>query len=228
MDSSENKSPQKSDIKKILIAAAVVLVAIGGYYSGKWRDNNYVSNENTENEIIANTIVGDTVVPVDLGDTAKMDLMEKDSLRMMQAFQLAANRYAKAYLAKNAGICAEYAIPAMVKAYKGEENYKNKLQQYFQADPIQPERIVAGPIDRLGVKLDKEGYGYGWYCIMPVRRYLTQNGKKVVDIQYMAGQTLDEGKKIYFIDITGMPLGKIQMLMPDIDCIIKPNEVVGQ
>lgn len=218
MDQSNNKR------NLIITVTAIVGVVIALYYYNQQQTQDASSESN---DAVANTIVGDTVVPVDLKDTAKLDMMGKDSLRMMQAFQLAANRYSQAFLAKNTAICAEYALPAMIKAYKGEENYKNRLQQFFQTDPIQPERIVAGPIDRIGVKLDKEGYGYGWYCIMPVRRYLTQNGKKVVDIQYMAGQTLDEGKKIYFIDITGMPLGKIQMLMPDIDCIIRPGEMVG-
>jgi hypothetical protein len=168
-----------------------------------------------------NTIVGDTVVPVTLSDTAGMELIEIDSVKMLAAFQRAANRYSQAFLAKNAEVCAEYALPAMIKANGGIDKYKNKLNAYFARDPIVPDRVIAGPVERIGPKLDKEGYGHGWYCVMPVRRYITVEGKQMLDIQHMAGQTLDEGKHIYFIDITGMPWEKIEQVMPDIDFLVK-------
>ena len=43
----------------------------------------------------------------------------------------------------------------------------------------------------------------------------------MLDVQHMAGQSLDEGKHIYFIDITGMPWEKIEQVMPDIDFLVK-------
>ena len=210
------ESNQKLLLKKIL-AIALAIGLIWGIW--EWTQHRNAARIAEQKEL-ENTIVGDTVVPVSTTDTAGLDLVQIDSLKMLSAFQRAANRYSQAFLAKNADVCAEYALPAMVKANGGLDKYKQKLQRFFTADPVVPDRVVAGPVERIGPKLDKEGYGHGWYCIMPVRRYITVNGKQMLDVQHMAGQTLDEGKNIYFIDITGMPWEKIKQVMPDLDFLI--------
>lgn len=205
--------------RNIRIFATVLAIALlwGIWEWTKRREESH----NAEDKKLENTIVGDTVVPVSLADTAGMELIEIDSVKMLAAFQRAANRYSQAFLDKNAEVCAEYALPSMIKANGGIETYKNRLNAYFARDPMVPDRVIAGPVERIGPKLDLEGYGHGWYCIMPVRRYFTINGKQTLDIQHMAGQSLDEGNHIYFIDITGMPWEKIEQVMPDIDFLIK-------
>lgn len=203
---------------KLIFAIVVAIALLWGLW--EW-SNHRKESQLAEQRILENTIVGDTVVPVSLADTVGLELIEIDSIKMLSAFQRAANRYSQAFLAKNAEVCAEYALPAMIQANGGIEKYKNKLNAYFARDPIVPDRVIAGPVERIGPKLDKEGYGHGWYCIMPVRRYITVEGKQMLDVQHMAGQSLDEGKHIYFIDITGMPWEKIEQVMPDIDFLVK-------
>jgi hypothetical protein len=40
------------------------------------------------------------------------------------------------------------------------------------------------------------------------------------DIKWMGGQTLDEGKTVYFIDITNVPPENIMQIMPDLKVVL--------
>jgi hypothetical protein len=50
--------------------------------------------------------------------------------------------------------------------------------------------------------------------------FRTEAGKTLQDIKWMGGQSLDEGKTIYFIDITNMPPEKIMQIMPDLRIVL--------
>ena len=45
-------------------------------------------------------------------------------------------------------------------------------------------------------------------------------GKVMEDIKWMGGQTLDEGKTVYFIDITNVPPENIMQIMPDLKVVL--------
>lgn len=98
--------------------------------------------------------------------------------------------------------------------------YMDRLKTLFATDKPQFDRIVSGPVKKIAPAIDDEGYGHGWYCLMPVRRFTTVNGKKTMEMQWLGGQTLDMGKNIYFIDITGAPREKILQIMPDLRFVL--------
>lgn len=162
------------------------------------------------------------IAPPKLSDTANIkDPLAKDSLRMHVAFQLAANELSGAYINKDAATYAKYTMPSIIKANGGETTYKQKLDMVFK-DPGTPSyfKVLSGPLQRTKAKLDDQGYLQGWYCLLPVRMYRTEAGKTLQDIKWMGGQSLDEGKTIYFIDITNLPPEKIAQIMPDLQVVL--------
>ncbi|MFM6953049.1 MAG: hypothetical protein ACKOXR_07940 [Bacteroidota bacterium] len=162
------------------------------------------------------------IAPPKLSDTANIkDPLAKDSLRMHVAFQLAANELSGAYINKDAATYAKYTMPSIIKANGGEATYKQKLDMVFK-DPGTPSyfKVLSGPLQRTKAKLDDQGYLQGWYCLLPVRMYRTEAGKTLQDIKWMGGQSLDEGKTIYFIDITNLPPEKIAQIMPDLQVVL--------
>ena len=162
------------------------------------------------------------IAPPKLADTLGVtDPMAKDSIKVHIAFQLAANELSNAYINKDAKTYAKYTLPAIVKANGGMEAYENKLGMVF-SDPETPAyfKLLSGPLQRTKAKLDDQGYLQGWYCLLPVRMFRTEAGKTLQDVKWMGGQTLDEGKTIYFIDITNLPPEKIAQIMPDLQVVL--------
>jgi hypothetical protein len=166
------------------------------------------------------TVAG--IAPPKISDTLGLsDPMAKDSIKMHIAFQLAANELSNAYINKDAKIYAKYSLPAIIKANGGIAMYENKLNQVFK-DPATPSyfKVLSGPLQRTKAKLDDQGYLQGWYCLLPVRMFRTEAGKTLQDVKWMGGQSLDEGKTIYFIDITNLPPEKIAQIMPDLQVVL--------
>lgn len=162
------------------------------------------------------------IAPPKFTDTSSVsDPMAKDSIKVHIAFQLAANELSSAYINKDAKTYAKYTLPAIVKANGGIESYENKLGMVFN-DPGTPSyfKLLSGPLQRTKAKLDDQGYLQGWYCLLPVRMFRTEAGKTLQDVKWMGGQTLDEGKTIYFIDITNLPPQKIAQIMPDLQVVL--------
>jgi hypothetical protein len=162
------------------------------------------------------------IAPPKYSDTMGItDPMAKDSIKLTIAFQMAANDLGMAYINKDPNTYAKYTLPAIEKAAGGKSAYLQKLQSVFK-DPNNPTytKILSGPIQRTRARLDDQGYLQGWYCLMPVRIFRTEAGKTLQDIKWMGGQSLDEGKTIYFIDITNMPPEKIMQIMPDLRIVL--------
>jgi hypothetical protein len=162
------------------------------------------------------------IAPPKYTDTSNLkDPLAKDSLRMHIAFQLAANELSTAYINKDANLYAKYTLPAIIKANGGMESYLRKLDLVFK-DPGTPayQKVLSGPLQRTKARLDDQGYLQGWYCLLPVRMFRMESGKTVQDIKWMGGKTLDEGKTIYFIDITNMPPEKVAQIMPDLQVVL--------
>lgn len=158
------------------------------------------------------------IAPPKFSDTINItDPLAKDSIKMQIAFQLAANELSAAYINKNAKTYARFTLPTIVTASGGASAYLQKLQGVFN-NPNTPvySKILSGPIQKTKPRLDDQGYLQGWYCLMPVRMFRKEATKTIQDIKWMGGQSLDEGKTIYFIDITNMPPEKIMQIMPDL------------
>lgn len=170
---------------------------------------------------INDPMTADSIVPPSLKDTAKFtELYDKDSLRMAIAFQLAANEMCKVLKQKNAEGFVKFTPPAVIKVFGGEEKFVANLKKGFAEESGTIDRIVAGPVKRAAASTDDQGYSHGWYCLIPVRRFVQQGGEVVMELQWFGGQTLDEGKKIHFMNVTKVPRDKIINLMPDLALVL--------
>lgn len=159
----------------------------------------------------------DTVAVVDIQkiDTSKMESFSVDSLKMCANFQTAANEFTTGYKLKNVAIYAKYLHPSIVSMNGGIEKFKQKLVNYVKQDTAQYKKMVTGPVKRVEAAIDPKGNVTGWYCLMPVQRWPLYGNKNEIKVQWLAGQSLDHGQHIYFIDITGIPKEKIYQIMPD-------------
>lgn len=162
------------------------------------------------------------IAPPKYTDTLKFtDPLAKDSVKLSIAFQRAANELGIAYLNKDVNGYAKFCLPAIEKMAGGPAGYRAKLQSIFQdKTATQYFKILSGPIQRTRASLDDQGYLQGWYCLMPVKMFRREAGKVMEDIKWMGGQTLDEGKTIYFIDITNVPPESIMQIMPDLKVVL--------
>lgn len=163
----------------------------------------------------------DTVAVVDLNqvDTAKMETLSVDSLKMCAAFQTAANEFTTGFKNKDIKVYAKYSHPAIIKMNGGMSQFLSKVGPFMKLDTFKFAKMVTGPVKRVEAAIDPKGNVAAWYCLMPVRRWLTNNPADF-RVQWLAGQTLNFGKDIYFIDITGIPKEKIFQLIPDFHFVL--------
>lgn len=165
-------------------------------------------------------LTADSIAPTSLKDTANLDEYGKDSLKMSAAFQHAANVLSKAYQNRDVVTYSQFTPPVVIKMYGSPEAYRSKVREFMMRDTPVFDRVVSGPVKRVQAAVDNEGYGHGWYCLMPVRRFRKKGGKDVMEIQWLGGQTLDMGKTIYFLDVTGKPREQIMQIMPDLRFVL--------
>lgn len=198
---------------KTYLKLSVVLIAVG-----------FFSCQGNKKEASDETVSArdkDTVAVIDLNqiDTASLESLSVDSLKMCAAFQTAANEFTTGYKNKDAKIYVKYSHPAIVKMNGGMDKFIAKVGPFMKLDTFKFAKMITGPVKRVEPAVDPKGKVAGWYCLMPVRRWITNNPKDF-RVQWLAGQTLNMGKDIYFIDITGIPKEKIYQLIPDFHFVL--------
>ncbi len=187
----------------------IVLISLLAACQGNVKENDaIVPSDNRDKDTVE-------VVKINPNDTANMESFSVDSLKMCAAFQTAANEFTTGYKMKNVPIYAKYLHPSIVKMNGGIEAFKSKIKTYIYQDTMQFSKMITGPVKRVEAAIDPKGKVTGWYCLMPVRRWPMYGNKKEIKVQWLAGQSLDYGRNIYFIDITGVQKEKIYQIMPD-------------
>jgi len=178
----------------------------------------FACQNNTKNEqVVESHRDNDTVAVVDLAkiDTSKLASFSVDSLKMCAAFQTAANEFTTGYKLKNVATYAKYSHPTIIKMNGGVEQFKKRMSELVKLDTLKFGKMLTGPVKRVEAAIDPKGNVTGWYCLMPVQRWPMNGKNNEIKVQWLAGQSLDHGKTIYFVDITGIPKEKIYQLMPD-------------
>lgn len=196
-----------------VITGLLMLCSCSGSDSGNPSADTLKSGDN-------DPMIADSIAAPSLKDTAGLDEYGKDSLKISAAFQHAANVLSRAYREKDVVTYAQFTPPAIIKMYGGADIYRSKVKAYMQQDSLVFTRVVCGPVKRIQPAIDNEGYAHGWYCLMPVRRFRNSGGKEIMEIQWLGGQTLDLGKTIYFLDVTGKPREQIMQIMPDLRFVL--------
>ncbi len=206
--------------KVILMSVCYCFIACSNHVGEDTTVKNKVAKIAQATPVLPGTETPDGIAPIHYADTMGKDLYGKDSVKMSILFQLAANDLGKSYLNKDAKTYAKFTLPSIVKANGGRTNYIQKLQSEFSSDPERIVKILSGPIHRTKALLDEKGFGNGWYCLMPVNIFRKEGTNIKQEMGWMGGQSLDEGKTIYFIDISNMPKEKIMQIMPDLRCVL--------
>ena len=159
------------------------------------------------------------VSPPALPDTSNLSLYAIDSLKLHRLFWESANRLSQAFHTRNAQAYADYAPPGMVDRYGGKAAYEKAVSAMWAQNELPQAVKPLSPL-RVAAALDDEGYGHGWYALIPVRQ---QFGSEM-RIQWLGAQTLDEGKHIYFIDISNAEKERIAQIMPDLHVALENDE----
>lgn len=139
-----------------------------------------------------------------------------DSFRIRRAFQVAANEFTMGYDQGNWDAFLAHLHPSITQANGGSTNFKQRLKEIKLQDTFKYERIVSGPVKSMMAMRDPKGNITGWYCLMPVRRWLKGRPESEFQLQWIAGQSLNNGKTVHFIDVTKVPKEKIAQIMPDL------------
>jgi hypothetical protein len=206
--------------------ALLCILGLGMFGCGQESNDDHSDSANVSTDPYLNAAPGSEtpagIAPPKYTDTLKFsDPLAKDSVKLSIAFQRAANELGTAYLNKDVNGYAKFCLPAIEKMAGGPAGYRAKLQSIFaDKKATQYYKILSGPIQRTKASLDDQGYLQGWYCLMPVKMFRREAGKVMEDIKWMGGQTLDEGKTVYFIDITNVPPENIMQIMPDLKVVL--------
>jgi hypothetical protein len=159
------------------------------------------------------------VAPPALPDTSNLSLYAIDSIKLHRLFWESANRLSQAFHARNAQEYAEYAPPGMVDRYGGKAAYQKAVSAMWAQNELPQAVKPLSPL-RVAAALDDEGYGHGWYALIPVRQLFGSEMR----IQWLGAQTLDEGQHIYFIDISNAEKERIEQIMPDLHVALENDE----
>lgn len=195
------------------LVLSILLLFFGGCTSN--------SNETNNSDSTAVEKTDENSVPVErFKDQAYYDSFTRDSLKMREKIQVAANAFTQSFMRNDYKSYASFLHPAIIQMNGGMENMIQKLSTIMPMDTTKFTRILTGPIQNIHPALADAGSVTGWYALMPVRRWLPNTDKSKFQLQWLAVQALDNGKRIYFIDITQAPLEKVYQLMPDLRVVL--------
>lgn len=150
---------------------------------------------------------------------------ELDSFRIRRAFQSSAKNFSEAFLKGNFDEFLNYLHPVIIAANGGRNSFKGRLQQIYNANDTGLYRqTLIGPVSQMIGVRDPKGKITGWYCTMPVRRWLKGAPDQEFQLQWLGGQTLNNGKNCYFLDITQIEKEKIYQIMPDFRYLLENQQ----
>ncbi len=138
-----------------------------------------------------------------------------DSLRVRKKFNQSAQSFWDAYVENNFDIYVRFLHPTIIRSLGGTEEFKKRAKAMKSQDPYDYDKVVIGPVDSMSAARNERGDITGWYCILPIRRWVKGAPDNQYQLQVLAGQTTDHGKNCVFADITNTPKEKILLLMPD-------------
>ena len=182
----------------------------GCFFGGCSSDSTQGSNSDTGSATAVTPSKDSLIVEGDL--TAS----ELDSFRIRRAFQISAKNFNDAFRRGNFDEFLNYLHPSIVAANGGRAAFKGRLQEIYNAnDTALYRQTLIGPVSQMIGVRDPKGNLTGWYCTMPVRRWLKEAPDQEFQLQWLGGQTVNAGKNCYFIDITQIEKEKIYQIMPD-------------
>ncbi len=204
----------ESKLSKFILLLTLAGLAVQFQSCGNSEETESSDTDTTMSSSESNSAV-DTIPTGDMvsGDLSATEL---DSFRMRRAFQVAANKFTMGYDKGDWDAFLAHLHPSITNSNGGSTNFKQRLKEIKLQDTFKYERIVSGPVKSMMAMRDSKGNITGWYCLMPVRRWLKGRPESEFQLQWIAGQSLNNGKTVHFIDVTKVPKEKIAQIMPDL------------
>jgi hypothetical protein len=204
----------ESKLSKFILILALAGLAVQFQSCGNSEETESSDTDTTLSSSASNSAV-DTIPTGDMV-TGDLSASELDSFRMRRAFQVAANEFTMGYDKGDWDAFLAHLHPSITNSNGGSTNFKQRLKEIKLQDTFKYERIVSGPVKSMMAMRDAKGNITGWYCLMPVRRWIKGRPETEFQLQWIAGQSLNNGKTVHFIDVTKVPKEKIAQIMPDL------------
>ncbi len=204
----------ESKLSKFILLLTLAGLAVQFQSCGNSEETESSDTDTTMSSSESNSAV-DTIPTGDMV-TGDLSATELDSFRMRRAFQVAANEFTMGYDKGDWDAFLAHLHPSITNSNGGSTNFKQRLKEIKLQDTFKYERIVSGPVKSMMAMRDSKGNITGWYCLMPVRRWLKGRPESEFQLQWIAGQSLNNGKTVHFIDVTKVPKEKIAQIMPDL------------
>lgn len=139
-------------------------------------------------------------------------------------FEESATEFAKSFREGDFKTFISYMHPMLVRAQGGSMEFEEKLKKMENPDELKAFRKwEVGPVRAIKEVRDKSGKHSGWYCIIPVTRWLKNASDSMAQQQWLAGQSLNQGRNCYFMDITGTEEQQAYQIMPNLRYLFEDN-----
>ena len=166
----------------------------------------------------AEFVTRDSVKPIDKKVLEGLKGFKKDSVQMRIKFQEEVNKMNLAFKNLDFQTYVKYIHPGVLKKQGGAKSAIASLQKANQNNPMQWKSIVSGPLIDVADVVDEKDKSSGWYCVLPHKSTVVQNGQEMQANGHLVGYSPDM-KRCYFIDITRASDEKVFQLMPDLKFI---------
>lgn len=141
-----------------------------------------------------------------------------------QGFEAAAREFMNSYREDRYADFSKYMHPAVVKAYGGPEAFAEQIKKGKKMDTQRYRKWESGPLEAFRKVQDDRGRTTGWYCVVPIKRWLEGRPESEFQMQWLGGQSLD-GTAFHFIDITDGDKGLIYRIMPDMRFLLENLDI---
>ena len=139
-------------------------------------------------------------------------------------FEESATEFANSFREGDFKTFISYMHPTLVRAQGGTMEFEEKLKKMENPDELMAFRKwKVGPVRAIKEVKDKSGKHSGWYCVIPVTRWLKNAPDSVAQQQWLAGQSVNQGRNCYFMDITGTEEQQAYQIMPDLRYLFENN-----
>jgi hypothetical protein len=147
--------------------------------------------------------------------------------RVKLGFESAANAFMNSYRQEKFLEFAKYMHPAVVKAFGGPAAFAEQTQKGKSQDKQVYRKWECGPLEKFKTIRDDRGRITGWYCVVPIKRWLEGRPDHQFQMQWLGGQCLN-AKDFHFIDITDGDKDLIYRIMPDMRFLLENLPVRGE
>ena len=186
-----------------------------------------IDNNSDDPSVAANSDGGnvDTTSQKSSNDSRQSLLDDGNEMdkKVREGFERTAKAFMESYRDGKFSEFVQYMHPAVVKAYGGPFAFIDRLQKSKAKDPQQYRKWESGPLEAYTSVKDSKGRITGYYCVVPIKRWLVGTPDTEFQLQWLGGQSFD-GKNFHFIDITDGDKGMIYRIMPDMRFLLENLE----